>query len=99
MDLYTKNGRPLQVQGDKVYSRTGKVVGRIKGEKYSALMAAMSARLLIIDLFTDQLKILASAPLLLQLTGWVLREIIELDRPSGAMNQTFQNNAECGTTN
>ncbi|MFL9596727.1 hypothetical protein [Aeromonas veronii] len=33
MELYTKNGCPLQVQGDKVYSRTGKVVGRIKGEK------------------------------------------------------------------
>jgi hypothetical protein len=33
MDLYTKNGRPLQVSGDKVYSRSGKIVGRIKGEK------------------------------------------------------------------
>ena len=33
MDLYTKNGNPLQVQGDKVYSRSGKIVGRIKGEK------------------------------------------------------------------
>lgn len=33
MDLYTKNGRPLQVSGSTVYSRTGRVVGRIKGEK------------------------------------------------------------------
>jgi hypothetical protein len=33
MDLYTKNGRPLQVSGDKVYSRSGTIVGRIKGEK------------------------------------------------------------------
>lgn len=33
MELYTKDGRPLQVSGDKVYSRSGKVVGRIKGEK------------------------------------------------------------------
>ena len=33
MDLYTKNGRPLQVSGDIVYSRSGKVVGRINGEK------------------------------------------------------------------
>jgi hypothetical protein len=33
MNLYTKNGRPLQVSGDKVYSRSGKVVGRIKGKK------------------------------------------------------------------
>jgi len=33
MGLYTKNGRPLQVSGDMVYSRSGKVVGRIKGEK------------------------------------------------------------------
>ena len=33
MDLYTKNGRPLQVSGDKVYSRSGSVVGRIKGKK------------------------------------------------------------------
>ena len=32
MDLYTKNGNPLQVQGDKVYSRSGKIVGRIKDE-------------------------------------------------------------------
>ena len=33
MDMYTKNGRPLQISGDKVYSRSGKIVGRIKGEK------------------------------------------------------------------
>lgn len=33
MNLYTKNGRPLQVSGDKVYSRSGKVIGRIKREK------------------------------------------------------------------
>ena len=33
MDLYTKNGRPLQVSGNTVYSRSGQVVGRIKGEK------------------------------------------------------------------
>jgi hypothetical protein len=33
MNLYTKSGRPLQVSGDKVYSRSGTVVGRIKGDK------------------------------------------------------------------
>jgi hypothetical protein len=33
MQLYTKEGRPLQVGGDIVYSRSGNVVGRIKGEK------------------------------------------------------------------
>lgn len=33
MDLYTKNGRPLQVSDDIVYSRSGQVVGRIKNEK------------------------------------------------------------------
>lgn len=33
MELYTKNGRPLQVVGKTVYSRSGKVVGRIKGKK------------------------------------------------------------------
>lgn len=33
MDLYTKNGRPLQVSGSIVYSKSGKVVGRIQGEK------------------------------------------------------------------
>lgn len=33
MSLYTKNGRPLQVSGDKVYSRSGRVVGRIKGDR------------------------------------------------------------------
>lgn len=33
MDLYTKNGRPLQVSGETVYSRSGVVVGRIRGEK------------------------------------------------------------------
>ena len=32
MDLYTKNGHPLQVHGDKVYSRSGQVVGRIKDD-------------------------------------------------------------------
>lgn len=33
MSLYTKDGRPLQVSGDKVYSGSGTVVGRIKGKK------------------------------------------------------------------
>lgn len=31
--MYTKNGRPFQVSNDKVFSRSGKIVGRIKGEK------------------------------------------------------------------
>jgi hypothetical protein len=33
MSLYTRNGRPLQVSGDKVYSRSGRLVGRIRGKK------------------------------------------------------------------
>lgn len=33
MDLYTKNGKALQVSGDIVYSRSGQVIGRIKGKK------------------------------------------------------------------
>jgi hypothetical protein len=33
MDLYIKNGRPLQVSGDIVYSRSGKVVGKINNNK------------------------------------------------------------------
>jgi hypothetical protein len=33
MELYTKNGRPLQVSGQTVYSRSGAVIGRIKGGK------------------------------------------------------------------
>lgn len=33
MALHTKDGRPLSVSGDKVYSRSGDVVGRIKGRK------------------------------------------------------------------
>lgn len=33
MDLYTKNGIPLQVSGEKVYSRSGKIIGIIKGQK------------------------------------------------------------------
>jgi hypothetical protein len=33
MGLYTKNGRPLRVSGDKVYSGSGIVIGRIRGEK------------------------------------------------------------------
>ncbi|AEV98130.1 hypothetical protein A4D02_33615 [Niastella koreensis] len=32
MGLYTKNGRPLQVVNDKIYSKSGKIVGRIKGK-------------------------------------------------------------------
>ncbi|WP_200215488.1 hypothetical protein [Micromonospora coerulea] len=31
--LYTKNGRPLQVVGSNVYSRSGTCVGRIGGSK------------------------------------------------------------------
>ena len=33
VDLYTKNGIPLQVWGDKVHSRSGVIVGRIKGPR------------------------------------------------------------------
>lgn len=33
MGIYTKDGRPLRVSGDKVYSQSGQVVGRIKGKK------------------------------------------------------------------
>ncbi len=33
MNLYTKNGRPLQVSGDTVYSPSGTAFGRINGEK------------------------------------------------------------------
>ena len=33
MILYTKNGRPLQVSGNTVFSRSGQTVGRIKGDK------------------------------------------------------------------
>lgn len=30
--LYTKRGRPLQVSGDKLYSRSGTYIGRISGK-------------------------------------------------------------------
>lgn len=33
MGLHTKNGRPLQVHGDKVYSRCGQIIGRIKDDR------------------------------------------------------------------
>ena len=33
MSLYTKEGRPLQVSGSTVFSRSGKVVGQINGNK------------------------------------------------------------------
>lgn len=33
MSLHTKDGRPLQVSGDTVYSGSGHVVGRIRGDK------------------------------------------------------------------
>lgn len=32
-DLYTKNGRPLQRSGEKLWSRSGRYVGRIRGDK------------------------------------------------------------------
>lgn len=32
-NLYTKNGRPVQVFGSNVYSRSGTYLGRISGEK------------------------------------------------------------------
>jgi len=31
--LYTKNGRPLQVSGSSVYSRSGQYLGRIVNDK------------------------------------------------------------------
>ncbi|KVO27860.1 hypothetical protein WJ85_18305 [Burkholderia ubonensis] len=33
MNLYTKEGKPLQVGGQIVFSRTGQVVGRINGRR------------------------------------------------------------------
>jgi hypothetical protein len=32
-DLYTKNGKPLQVSGDAVYDQSGRHVGQIQGDK------------------------------------------------------------------
>ena len=32
-DLYTKNDRPLQRSGDKLYSRSGQYLGRIRNDK------------------------------------------------------------------
>lgn len=32
-NLYMKNGRPLQVSGSNVYSRSGTHVGRISGDR------------------------------------------------------------------
>lgn len=34
--LFTKNGRPLQLSGDKLYSRSGRYVGQIRGRKVFA---------------------------------------------------------------
>lgn len=31
--MYTKDGKPLQVAGNTVYSQSGSVVGRIRGDK------------------------------------------------------------------
>lgn len=31
-DLYTKNGRPLRRDGDRLFARSGTYVGRIRGE-------------------------------------------------------------------
>jgi hypothetical protein len=33
MNMYTKNGRVLQVKGNFIYSRSGKVIGRINNNK------------------------------------------------------------------
>ena len=33
MNLYTKEGKPLQVGGQIVFSRSGRVIGRIRGSK------------------------------------------------------------------
>ena len=33
MELYTKNGKPLQVSSNTVYRRKGKVISMIKGQK------------------------------------------------------------------
>ncbi len=41
--LYTKNGRPLQVSGDNVYSRSGKHVGRISGDTIYGLTGRYAA--------------------------------------------------------
>jgi len=36
VNLYTKNGRPLQVSGDRVYSRSGTYVGHLsRGKLYA----------------------------------------------------------------
>lgn len=32
-DLYTKNGRPLRVSGEKVHGPSGRQVGQIRGKK------------------------------------------------------------------
>lgn len=42
MDLYTKNGRLLQASGNIVYSKSGKVIGCIQGEKVFGTKGNMS---------------------------------------------------------
>ena len=49
MRLYTKNGRPLQVSGDRVYSRSGKIVGHVKRDGIYGRMAVASVRWWAID--------------------------------------------------
>lgn len=44
MSLYTKDGRPLQESGDYIYSGSGVLVGKRRGDKVSVPMVAMSAR-------------------------------------------------------
>lgn len=84
--MYTKSGRPLQVSGDKVYSRSGKIVGRIKGEKVYATDGRYVGT---IGLSTGRRTVPGSVLRSLLPTVLGPQGRITLDQPFGAMSRTF----------
>lgn len=90
MGLYTRNGRPLQVSGMTVYSRSGKVVGRIKNEKVYGTDGRYVGTIIgdrLVYRSTDSAGV--SSPLRLQIVLEQLRLIMP-DQLFGGKSQRFQ---------
>ncbi len=91
MDLYTKNGKPLQLLGTIVYSRSGKVVGRIKSDKVFGTDGRYVGSIVGDRLVYRSTQVQPSAhhlhpPILLDLRGHS-EQILQY----GVLNQTYRN--------
>jgi len=87
--LYTKNGRPLQVSGNNLYSRSGKYVGRIRGGKVYDPSGRYAGTIVGTGSSTDRSRALPSADPAQARHAWGRPPPTPSVQPSGETSPTF----------